>query len=425
MKTLKIALVAAAAVSVALPAFAQYQPTEQYRKDMQTYQADRATYQEQREAYDQARAAYETRRDAYERERAAYDARYGVGAYARSYGPAPAWDQAYWDQRDAAAYGRDNAYRESYDQARTDYEARRDAYERERADYDARYGAGAYARNHGPAPVWDQAYWDRRDAAGRDTARPDNYEQARADYEARRDAYERERANYDARYGYGAYARSHGPAPAWDQAYWDQRGASGRDTSRRESYEQARAAYESRRDAYERERANYDARYGYGAYARSHGPAPTWDQAYWDQRNANAYGRNASYVDPCAGYRNDNRTVAGGLLGAVAGAALGSNVAARNARTEGAVLGAVVGGVIGANIGAAASKARCDEAGHYYNYADTVPYRESRYVRSGEYGYRYYQRQRCRLAPAPIDRTGDVRYIRVCPDRSGRYRITG
>ena len=117
--------------------------------------------------------------------------------------------------------------------------------------------------------------------------------------------------------------------------------------------------------------------------------------------------------------------MAGGVIGALAGAALGSNVAANGRGTEGAVLGAVVGGVIGANVGKAAAKARCDQAGYYYNYADTVPYRESRYARSGEYDYRYYSRQRCRLAPAPVDQSGDVRYVRVCPDGQGRYRITG
>jgi hypothetical protein len=192
----------------------------------------------------------------------------------------------------------------------------------------------------------------------------------------------------------------------------------------REGYDQARAAYDARRDRYERDRARYDARYGYGAYARNYGPAPVWDQAQWDRNDANSYGRDTSYVDPCAGSKSNGK-VAGGLIGALAGAALGSNVAANGRGTEGAVLGAVVGGVVGANVGKAAAKSRCDEAGYYYNYADTMPYRENRYARSGEYDSSYYNRQRCRLAPAPVDRTGDVRYVRVCPDGSGRYRITG
>ncbi|MDO8379248.1 glycine zipper 2TM domain-containing protein [Phenylobacterium sp.] len=194
-------------------------------------------------------------------------------------------------------------------------------------------------------------------------------------------------------------------------------------------YERARADYDARRDRYERDRARYDARYGYGAYARNYGPAPAWGSA-----DADRYGRDTSYTgsayaDPCRSYRNNNSQVAGGLIGALAGAALGSNIAARNARTEGAVLGAVVGGALGASIGKQAGKAKCDQAGYYYNYAETKPYRESRYdrgQRTGQYDYSYYSRQRCRLALAPTDNYGDeVRYVRVCPDSQGRYRITG
>ncbi|MBP7817257.1 MAG: glycine zipper 2TM domain-containing protein [Phenylobacterium sp.] len=198
----------------------------------------------------------------------------------------------------------------------------------------------------------------------------------------------------------------------------------------RAEYDRARAEYDAKRERYERDRARYDARYGYGAYARSYGAAPSWDSARYD---ANRYGRDttysgSSYADPCRS-SNNNGQVAGGLIGALAGAAIGSNVAARNARTEGAVLGAVVGGFAGSQIGKQSAQAKCDSAGYYYSYADTVPYRESRYARgqrNGQYDYSYYNRNRCRLATAPVDDYGnDVRYVRVCPDRQGRYRITG
>lgn len=187
-------------------------------------------------------------------------------------------------------------------------------------------------------------------------------------------------------------------------------------------YERARNEYQQRRDRYLAERARYDARWGAGTYDRRYGPAPTWDDS-----DANLYARDSAYtgayVDPCRQRSNNNNgQIAGGLIGALAGAALGSNVAARNAKTEGTVLGAVVGGVIGANVGKAASAAHCDEAGYYYNYSETRPYKESRYARSDN--YYSYQQQRCRLAPAPVDRTGDVRYVRVCPDNQGRYRFT-
>ncbi|MBR7618828.1 glycine zipper 2TM domain-containing protein [Phenylobacterium sp. 20VBR1] len=199
----------------------------------------------------------------------------------------------------------------------------------------------------------------------------------------------------------------------------------------RAEYDRARAEYDAKRDRYERDRARYDARYGYGAYARSYGAAPTWDSERYD---ANGYGRDtsysgSSYADPCRSASTNNSQVAGGLIGALAGAAIGSNVAARNARTEGAVLGAVVGGFAGSQIGKQSAKAKCDQAGYYYNYAETMPYRESRYdrgQRTGQYDYAYYNRSRCRLATAPVDNYGDdVRYVRVCPDSRGRYRITG
>ena len=257
MKTLRIALAATVALTMAAPAFAQPQPNEQYRRDQDTYQSQQDSYQ-----------------------------------------------------------------------------AQQDNYRSDRADYDAR-------------------------RAG--------YERARAEYQARRDRYDTDRARYDERYGEGAYARVYGPAPAWDNDRWQ---------------------------------------------AQGYGPAPSVE----------GYGRNAGYIDPCARTRNNDK-VAGGLIGALAGAALGSNIAANGRGTEGTVLGAVVGGVVGANVGAAAAKARCDEAGYYYNYADTVPYREGRYARSADYDS-YYHRG-CRLAAAPVDQTGDVRYVRVCPDDHGHYRITG
>ncbi|HEY3694954.1 hypothetical protein [Phenylobacterium sp.] len=196
--------------------------------------------------------------------------------------------------------------------------------------------------------------------------------------------------------------------------------------SRRIDYQQARRDYDRQRADYDRARAEYDARFGLGAYAQRYGPAPVWDETRW----ANAYGRDAAYtdaVDACRSQRS-NGAVAGGVIGALAGAALGSNVAARNARPEGAVLGAVVGGAIGAGVGRASAK--CDPRGYYFSYSDTIPYRESgfdRRGRSGRYGYDYYARERCRLAPAPVDwgdRT-EYRYVRVCPDTDGRYRITG
>ncbi|MBS0363655.1 MAG: glycine zipper 2TM domain-containing protein [Proteobacteria bacterium] len=224
--------------------------------------------------------------------------------------------------------------------------------------------------------------------------------QARKDaYDARRDAYEARRSNYEAN---------------------------------RADYQMARRDYERRRAAWERARANYDARYGYGAYIRIYGPAPVWDTDRWGPYDgpgyADRYGRPSAYVAPepvtC---RNDHSgATAGAILGAIAGAALGSNLSAPGRHTENSVLGGVIGGGLGAAVGNAHDRYKCDNRGPYYSYSDTIAYREDPRFRSGRYDYAYYQRMRCRLAAAPVDYDGrDYRYVRVCPDADGRYRITG
>ena len=191
----------------------------------------------------------------------------------------------------------------------------------------------------------------------------------------------------------------------------------------RSDYQAARRDYERRRADWERARTDYDARYGYGSYLRVYGSEPTWDDGQW---TAPANGRNTAYTSSPGCYSNNNSAVAAGIIGALAGAALGSNVAANGRGTEGAVLGAVVGGGLGAAVGHANDRAKCDTNGPYYSYNDTMPYREARDYRSGRYNRNYYAQQRCRLVTAPIDNDGrDYRYVRVCPDRSGRYRITG
>jgi len=230
------------------------------------------------------------------------------------------------------------------------------------------------------------------------------YQQDRDQYQRDRDAYEARKDAYDAR----------------------------RDTYEvnRADYQAARADYERRRANWERARADYDRRYGYGAYIRVYGPAPAWDTDRWGPYappSATYYGRESAYVAPAVGCRNDHSSAtAGAIIGALAGAALGSNVAGHGVRTEGAVLGGVVGAGIGGAIGNSHDRYLCDSRGPYYSYNDTIAYREDRSFRSGRYDYAYYNRMRCRLAAAPVDNYGrDYRYVRVCPDAQGRYRITG
>lgn len=224
--------------------------------------------------------------------------------------------------------------------------------------------------------------------------------------------------------------------PTWEQYQAQQRSYQQQQDSyqdRREDYDAQRLAYENRRAQYERDRDAYDRRHGRGAYERVYGawryePAPYAGGQYGYDASATAY--YDRYRDSPCEQRRDSRSVAGMIIGALAGAAIGSNVAATDVQTEGAVLGAVVGGAVGANVGR--STARCDNRGYYYQRSETIPYREGRYYRergqySGQYGYRQYSRKGCRLAPAPAEYGGQVeyRYVRVCPDRQGRYRITG
>jgi hypothetical protein len=225
------------------------------------------------------------------------------------------------------------------------------------------------------------------------------YQNDRSDYDARREAYDARRSDYE---------------------------------MSRAGYQAARADYDRRRAQWERARADYDARYGYGAYIRIYGPAPVWDGERWARyepapRSAGYYGRDTAYAAPVVTCRNDHSSAtAGAILGALAGAALGSNVAAHGVRTEGAVLGGVVGAGIGGAVGNAHDRYSCDGRGPYYSYNDTIAYREDRDIRSGRYDYGYYSRMHCRLVAAPVDSYGnDYRYVRVCPDGNGRYRITG
>ncbi len=300
----------------------------------------------------------------------------------------------------------------------------------------------AMAQYYQPTQQYQRDYQNYQSARSNYEISRADYQAARAEYERRRADWERARADYDARYGYGAYARRYGSAPVWDTARWGayDAGTYGSNASYASTdYSAARADYERRRADWDRARTDYDRRYGYGSYERRYGPAPVWDDARYGAYSSGAYGSSGAYNAGAYGANtaysantayngattvrcNNNSTVTAGVIGAIAGAVLGSNVAARNARTEGAVLGAVVGGGVGAAVGRANDKYKCDTRGPYFTREDTVPYREA--ARSERFDY--YTGRRCRLAPAPVDTAGqDYRYVRVCPDDQGRYRITG
>ena len=226
----------------------------------------------------------------------------------------------------------------------------------------------------------------------RDPAAQAEYDRQMDNYNRQQDAYRNQRQSYDAR---------------------------------RDAYADQTADYQRQRDQYFRDKADYDRRYGVGAYDRRY---PNFAERYGMNASATVPAA-ATYAQPCdLDARRQTSTTTGGIIGALAGAALGGSVAANGAKTEGAVLGAVLGGVVGGTVGRASAK--CDTTGYYYTYDQTMPYREDsadRYGRSGQYDYAYYERQGCRLVTAPADVNGrtDTRYVRVCPDNQGRYRITG
>lgn len=188
------------------------------------------------------------------------------------------------------------------------------------------------------------------------------------------------------------------------------------------------------------------------ASAQSYGTTPYGSSGY-----RGAYDNQGYYYDPCQ-RSTTNRTTGGGLAGAGIGAAIGSGIAARGARTEGAVLGGLLGAVVGANVGK--SSAACAPGRSVappppppppsaYNGGYQEPYYsqglyQGGYDNAGRDGYyeRSYERHDsyrvdnrtgsqadvngCTLAESPIylpDGRTQKRFVRVCPDASGKYQV--
>jgi hypothetical protein len=172
--------------------------------------------------------------------------------------------------------------------------------------------------------------------------------------------------------------------------------------------------------------------------------ASAQSSGYYDNRPNYDY-------DPCK-RESTNRATTGGVLGALAGAAIGSNLAAHHGgRTGGAALGGVVGAVAGANIGknSAACNSGQQRQGYYNNgqtygsnygsgYDDRYQgdgyydrsrnegYAEDRYGNSYPVTERRADPKGCSLAESPIylpDGRVQKRFVRVCPDSSGRYQV--
>lgn len=216
--------------------------------------------------------------------------------------------------------------------------------------------------------------------------------------------------------------------PSFSQSYADR------------EYQQQLRDYERQRAEYEQAQRDYERRYGRAA------PYQGYDNRAYDNRgydnrgysdNRGYNGRFREYADsPCErdARRDSNNAAAGTAIGALVGAVIGNKLANDKHEGAGTVLGAVVGGALGNSIANNANDAKryaaqCDARGYYYTYEQTYPYREDtsyRGQRSGRYNVSDYNRMRCRLAIAPAEYSGrsDYVYVRVCPDRDNRYRIT-
>lgn len=199
-------------------------------------------------------------------------------------------------------------------------------------------------------------------------------------------------------------------------------------------------------------------------YAQNYGTG-SYSQPY--DYNSRYYGDDRSSYDYC---RNDRgqRQGAGTFIGGAAGAVAGSQLAARGRRTEGSILGGVVGAVIGNVVGRnSANNCEAYPSNYYDDRAYSAPvyddryaddryedrYSDNRYVQvypaptssygssygsgygygddyssrySSSYGYGNTDRDGCRLAESRIrlpDGRSETRYVRTCPDQSGRYRV--
>jgi len=66
---------------------------------------------------------------------------------------------------------------------------------------------------------------------------------------------------------------------------------------------------------------------------------------------------------------------------------------------------------------------KCDQAGAYWSYDETLPFDADPAARADPNAAAYVSRG-CRLAPAQAG-GAEQRYLRVCPDGSGKYRVGG
>jgi hypothetical protein len=251
------------------------------------------------------------------------------------------------------------------------------------------------------------------------------YQAQQVAYNAARAKYEADRAAYDARYGYGAYERAYGPfrytAPStYGYGYGTSYpyGSTYPTTSYPygSTYPSTSYPYGSTYPS-----TSYPNTYGYG-YGTPYGTTP-YGYGSSNPYNAGAYGVNSAYGNPCVN-ASAGSNVNLSILSALAQAALGGRSLSTNNIISQAVLGSAVSNSLGART---TSNVKCDSYGPYYTRSQTQAYREGYYDQYGRWITTPTPPQyaRCRLAPAPTTAYGsEYRLVRVCPDSSGRYRIT-
>ena len=164
--------------------------------------------------------------------------------------------------------------------------------------------------------------------------------------------------------------------------------------------------------------------------------------------------------DPCRREAN-SRGVTGALVGGAGGAVIGSQLAASGHRTDGSLLGGIVGAIAGAAVGHNTAACTNGPPPPSYSYRDAPPPGPSAYYEPAPPAYdgadyapppppppRYAERETvwaygrhgarlrviedragpdgCTVAESPVympDGGVDRRFVRVCPDSSGRYRV--
>lgn len=148
------------------------------------------------------------------------------------------------------------------------------------------------------------------------------------------------------------------------------------------------------------------------AFAAGPLAAPTFVSA----QPRDAY-QDQTYNDYCRHKKKEGQRT-GAILGGIFGALFGNAVSSHGGKPGGTVIGAAAGAAVGSNIGL--QSAKCDDRGAYWSQEETYAYDDPQYYRrGGHYDDNWYRHRKCRWA-----KEYNNEWIRVCPDRQGRYHYS-